>query len=184
MTAVTFGDNEAATRCDRRIAELRRECFGERCHEFHFSKCSDEHREKFLASISNQDFFYLAFVLNKAKLYGPGFAFKSPFYKYTASLLFENAKPYLRDASVVIDASGEREFRLQLQKYLKKKVNTDRQIIRKVKTENSHSNNLLQLADMVCGAVARSFRVEKPERQRFRKLIAHRELHLQMWPRL
>lgn len=185
MAAVTFSDHDEATRCDQRIGDLRNECFGKKKLEFKFSKCCDDYREKFFSTVSGYDFFYLAFVLNKAKLYGPGFSYKSPFYKYTASLLFENARPYLRDASVVIDRSGEREFRKQLEKYLKNKVNAEKEIIRKVKTECSHSNNLLQLADMVCGAVARFHREDKSEadRLRFRRMIAHRELDLQVWPK-
>jgi len=95
-------------------------------------------------------------VLNKKKLYGPGFQYKSPFYKYTVNLVFQNAKPYLRDAIVVIDRSGGQGFRKQLATYLKKKMNEKDglSLIKKVKTERSHNNNLLQLADMVCGAVA------------------------------
>lgn len=125
----------------------------------------------------------MAFVLNKDKLYGPGFNYKDSFYKYTAKLLFENAKPYLREATVLIDRSGNREFRRQLQSYLRRQVNTKgREIIRKVKTEPSHCNNLLQLADMISGAVARSFRSDKPEPMRFRKIVSHRELALQVWP--
>lgn len=120
-------------------------------------------------------------MLNKTKLYGPGFQYKESFYKYTASLLFENAKPYLRDASVTIDRNGDRVFRIQLEKYLKRKINTEAQVIRKVKTEPSHSNNLLQLADMVCGAIARSHRKDKNgDIEKFRKIIGHRELDVQL----
>jgi hypothetical protein len=183
ISAITFNDNQDAEACDRRISELRQECFRGKNVEFKFNKCCDDFREKFLKAVAAFDFFYLAFGLNKAKLYGPGFNYKEPFYKYTAKLLFENAKPYLRDASVMIDRSGNREFRQQLEKYLKSRINTDREIIRKVKTETSHSNNLLQLADMVCGAVARSLRQDKADRFKFRKIIGIRELNVQVWPK-
>jgi hypothetical protein len=184
ISAVIFEENEGAEACDTKISHLRNDCFGHRACEFHFTKCCDAYREKFLQGVAGQDFFYLCFVLNKAKLYGPGFAYKDSFYKYTAKLLFENAKPYLREARVIIDRSGNREFRTQLQSYLKKKINTERQVISRVKTEDSESNNLLQLADMVCGAVARSYKAPDEKGTRFRKLIAHRELNVQMWPRV
>lgn len=183
IAAVTFEDYGDADACDAKIAELRTKCFGRKNSEFHFNKCCDDYRDEFLKCMAPFDFFYMAFVLNKTKLYGPGFNYKDSFYKYTAKLLFENAKPYLRDAAVLIDKSGNREFRKQLEKYLKSRINTDREIIRKVKTEASHSNNLLQLADMICGAVARSYKTEKPDRFRFRKIVAHRELDVQTWPR-
>jgi hypothetical protein len=184
ISAVIFEENEEAEACDKKISSLRDECFRGRDCEFHFTKCCDAYREKFLQGVAGHDFFYLCFVLNKAKLYGPGFLYKDSFYKYTAKLLFENAKPYLQDARVIIDRSGNREFRTQLQSYLKRKINTDRKAISKVKTEDSESNNLLQLADMVCGAVARSYKLSDERGYRFRKLIAHRELNVQVWPRV
>lgn len=184
MSAVIFEENEDAEACDVEIANLRLKCFGRTDKEFHFTKCCDAYREQFLMGISKHDFFYLGFVLNKSKLYGPGFAYKDSFYKYTAKLLFENAKPYLRDARVVIDRSGNREFRSQLQSYLKRKINTDGEVIKRVKAEDSDSNNLLQLADMVCGAIARSYKTDKEDAGRFRRMVSHRELSVQLWPRV
>jgi hypothetical protein len=185
ISAVIFEENDAAEDCDAQIEALREQLFKGAHREFHFNKLSDRFREDFFRTIAPHDFFHISFALNKAKLYGPGFQYKDSFYKYTANLLFENAKPYLRDASVVIDRSGNREFRQQLEKYLKRKINTDGQIIRKVKSEPSHSNNLIQMADMVCGAIGRSFKEGTVEdRVRFRKMIGHRELDVQLWPKL
>ncbi len=138
----------------------------------------------FLRGVADMQFFYLSFVLNKAKLAWPGFGYKESLYKYATRLLFENAKGRLTRASITIDKSGNREFNQQLQSYLKGKINTDKEIIRKVKCEPSHSNNLLQLADMICGAVARSFNREKSNARTFRKAIGHRELAVQVWPRI
>ncbi len=184
ITAVIFEENESAEACDKAVSELRTKCFRNSTREFHFNKCCDDYRQQFLSGIRAHDFFYLAFVLNKERLYGPGFAYKESFYKYTAKLLFENARPHLRNAAVLIDRSGHREFRKQLESYLRRKINTDREIIRKVKTEPSHSNNLLQVADMICGAVARSYRLDKDDPKRFRRMVAHRELSVQVWPKV
>ncbi len=107
IAAVVFEENEEANSCDRKIDQLRLECFRGRNQEFHFNKCSDAIRERFLSVVSQHDFFYLAFVLNKQKLHGPGFSYKDSFYKFTAKLLFENAKPYLRDAVVLNRSFGE-----------------------------------------------------------------------------
>jgi hypothetical protein len=56
-------------------------------------------------------------------------------------------------------------------------------VIRKVKMEDSKRNNLLQLADMVCGAVARSFREERENGWEFRRLVREREMRVQYWPK-
>ena len=183
IAAVIFVENEDAEACDLRIDELRRQCFGNSTTEFKFNKCCRAYRLSFLQGIAGKEFLYLAFVLNKDKLYGPGFREKDSFYKFTSKLLFENAKPFLSEASVTIDGSGNREFRRQLQSYLKRKINTDSETIRKVKIEASHGNNLLQLADMVCGAVARSFRDGKADRFHYRKVIGGKELKVIFWPK-
>lgn len=184
ITAVLFEENESAEECDRAIKKVREECYPGRFTEFHFNKCCTAHRIKFFQAVAPMDFFYLSFVLDKSKLFGPGFNYKESFYKYTAKLLFENAKPYLNNATVTIDRSGNRDFRLQLEKYLKKKINVEDEIIRKIKTEPSHSNNLIQLADMVCGAVGRSYKMEKADQMTYRKIIGHRELGVQLWPKV
>jgi hypothetical protein len=183
ISAVIFVETEDAAACDRRIDELRRNCFGDRPREFKFNKCCYDHRLTFLKGIAGQEFLYLSFVLNKSKLFGPGFQQKETFYKYTSKLLFDNAKSFLTKATVVIDGSGNGEFRSELQAYLKRKINTDRETIRKVKTEASHTNNLLQLADMVCGAVARSYREGKDDRFSYRRIIGRKELKVIFWPK-
>ena len=125
-------------------------------------------------------------VLNKHKLWGPGFQYKSSFYKYTVNLVFQNMRPHLDDATVVIDRSGNRDFRKQLAPYLRKKVGEKKgraRIIKKVRAERSHRNNLIQLADMIRGAVARSFQARRKDRHTYREIVRHRELRVQVWPR-
>jgi hypothetical protein len=183
VTAVIFVAIEDAAACDKRIDQLRLECFGDDRTEFKFNKCCVDHRQRFLGCVCNFDFLYCAFALNKEKLSGPGFKFKESLYKFSSKLLFENAKRYLSRATVVIDGSGDREFRQQLQTYLKRKINTDVETISKVKIEASHTNNLLQLADMTCGAVARSFRADKEDRFKYRRMIARNEVSVTLWPK-
>jgi len=55
-------------------------------------------------------------------------------------------------------------------------------LIRKVSMEDSKSNNLIQLADMLCGAVSRSLG-GGPKASQFRDLIRKKEKRLQIWPK-
>ena len=185
VTLVAFEDSEEALAADQRIQLLKRELGFSPEFEFHFNKLKGSFREAFLSAVASYDFFYFSIVINKAKLKGPGFKFKESFYKYTCGLVFENAKPYLDNATVVIDGSGSREFRRQLASYLRKRVNEtkgDGRSIGKVKIQDSHRNNLLQMADMVCGAIARSYK-EKDDAKTYRGLISHREIYVQFWPK-
>jgi len=185
VTMVIIEDHDEAAAIEQRIALLRCELGLADGFEFHFSKLKRAWREEFLRSLASYEWFYFSVVLNKAKLTGKGFQFPDPFYKYTCGLVFQNAKPHLSDAIVVIDGSGGREFRTQLSTYLRKRINVGGdapKLIRKVKLQDSRKNSLLQLADMVCGAVARSYSTPD-EHSCFRKLISHREMHVQFWPK-
>ena len=130
-------------------------------------------------------YFYMSFVFNKAKLYGEGFQYKNSFYKYAVNLLFENLKPSLRNAIVIFDKCGNREFQQELKKYLSQRVNLKGQLplVKKIKTNESYANNLLQLADMVCGAISRYFKKTKADHIVYRRAISHREMLLKIWPR-
>lgn len=184
VTIVVFEDHDEAQAADQRITLLRRELDLSEKFEFHFSKCHQELRERFLAAVVPYDFLYLGIVINKALLYGPGFQYRESFYKYVCGLVFENAKPYLDEAIVIFDGSGSKDFRRQLERYLKRRINTtgSARRIRKVKIQESRRNNLIQLADMICGALARSFKPEKADSKLYRKIISLRELHVQVWP--
>jgi len=184
VTLVVFEDNDEALAADHRIERLKKELGFRPEFEFKFNKLKGAFRESFLSAVAGFTWFYLSIVINKRKLTGPGFSFKEAFYKYTCGLVFENAKPHLDRATVVIDGSGSREFRRQLGSYLRKRVNqtSGSRFIDKVKVQDSVKNNLLQLADVVCGAVARSY-TQKADAQRYRRLIAHREIYVQFWPK-
>src|SRR3989344_2820748 len=183
IVMVAFEDNDEASACNKRIDLLRRELRLSPDYEFHFHRNSDRAREAFLRAVLPYQFFYYGIVINKEKLFGEGFKNKESFYKYAASLLFENAKEKLEHATIVIDESRPQLFKYQLASYLRKKINTtDRRHIHKVKMQDSKRNNLLQLADMIAGAVNKSL-IDGEDNQKFRKVIKPREMYVQIWPK-
>ena len=183
---MVFEDLEEATACDQRIQLLKKELGWTRESEFHFKNNSDRVRKAVLQAVAPYSFFYYGIVINKdpEKLYGEGFRSKNSFYKYTCSLVFENAKEKLQDAIVVVDRSGGLDFRSQLATYLRKRMNKYKKILKQVKMQRSESNNLLQLADYVAGAINRSVSNNKKFSDDYRKIIAHREIRVQVWPPL
>lgn len=184
VTAVIFKDAQEAELCQMEIEKYRESLGKDPWFEFRFNKCCDDFRRGFLEIAGRRTFFYYSLVLNKSKLWHQGFRDKNSLYKYTVKLVFQNAKPLLTNATVIIDRCGDREFRNQLAKYLKGRMNEPgNTLIRKVKMEASHSNPLLQLADMVCGAVARSYKQGDLNENAFRGLIRHRESRVQLWPK-
>ena len=184
VSLVVFEDHDEALACDKRIELLKRELGWDSGSEFHFKNNSERVRIAFLKAVVPYNFFYYGIVINKdpVKLYGEGFRNKESFYKYACGLVFENAKEKLRNAIVLVDRSGSLDFRTQLAKYLKRKVNTGSTSVKKVKMQKSESNNLLQLADYVAGTINRSVTNTKKHSDEYRKIIAHREIHVQVWP--
>lgn len=184
IAMVVFEENEEATRCDQRIELLKSELGWEGNSEFHFKNNSIKVRESFFKAIMPYNFFFYGFVINKdpKKLWGDGFKNKESFYKYACGLVFENAKDKLKNAIVLIDKSGNMDFRRQLGKNLRRKINIQEKIIKKVKMQKSQSNNLLQLADYVAGAINRSLSNRKNSKK-FRKMISAREIKVQIWPK-
>lgn len=180
IVLVAFDQNEEATACDRAIEKLKRKVSNDNGFEFKFNRLKREKRIKFFEKIIVHKFCYFAVVINKIKLYGKGFKVKESFYKYASSLVFQNAKPFLKCATVVIDGSGSSRFKQQFKNYLKNKVGSG--IIKKFKIQSSHSNNLIQLADMIAGAVHRSYS-SKDDKNDYRKLISAKEVSIQVWPK-
>lgn len=185
ITLVLFEDREEAQRADDRIAQLRKELGLHPAFEFHFSKLKQDWRELFLRSLGLFEFIYFSIILDKQELKKRGYTTPNELYRYACHLVFQAAKPYLDGATVVIDGSGSPKFRQDLATYLRRHTNgpgDEGGHVSKVKIQSSHANNLLQLADMVCGAVARSL-TDKPRASECRKLISHCEMEVQAWPR-
>ncbi len=185
IALIAFEDDDDALFCDQRIQLLKGELGYAQDFEFHFYSNSHALREKFLNAISPYSFFYFGIAITKdpKKLYGEGFRIKESFYKYVCGLVFENAKPYLKDAKVKIDKSGRSVFRSQLAKYLKKKVNSAQgNLIKNVAMEHSHSNNLLQVADYIAGIINRKVQ-QKKDYKEYYKYISQKEIYVQIWPK-
>ena len=182
VSLVIFEDHEEAYACDCEIEALKSRLHINVDGEFKFSKLNRDKRIFFLKAVLPFSFYYFGIVIDKdpRKLYGNGFKFKDSFYKYACNLVFQNAKPYLRDAIVVIDGSGTRDFKRQLQAYLRKKIGSG--IIKKIKIQDSSKNNLIQLADMVAGALHRNVS-QKNDRNEYRKILGLKEMRVQIWPK-
>jgi hypothetical protein len=186
IALVIFEDRDEALACDQRIKLLKRELGWEESSEFHFKRNSDKVRRAFLRAVAPYNFFYYGIVINKdpEKLWGEGFRDKKSFYKYACSLVFQNAKDKLENSIIVIDKSGSLDFRRQLAKYLRRKMNEEgKKLIKKVKMQRSKGNNLLQLADYVAGVINRAVQEHKKFAAEYRKIIAHREINVKIWPK-
>lgn len=184
ISMIVFDDNKIVELCDKEIDKLRKDLNLKLKYEFHFSNNSDKVKLKFLEIINKYQFMYFSVVIDKdpKKLWGPGFKDKESFYKYSCSMVITNAMQYLSDAIVILDRSGNPVFRNRLAKYLNQKINFNKKIIKKIKQQNSKSNNLLQLADYITGIVNRK-QTKGKNWQLYYKYIRAKEFSIQIWPK-
>ena len=187
ITMVVFENPSESNAAIVRIAEIRQGLGWEKETEFHFNKMSPRFRKTFLQSVVSLNFSYFSIVIDKAKLESDNFRnHPESLYKSACNYLFSNAKHTLRNARVVVDGSGSKQFKKQFCAYLKSRANDwvdgDEKLIRKVQMEDSAKNSLIQLADMVCGAVARSF-TDKKDARDYRQIVKRKEAHIQVWPK-
>lgn len=139
--------------------------------EFKFNKTSTEVKDKFFASISGCDFTIRAIVVRKEFIWSQALrSDDEAFYRFFIKSMMKFDNQVLRGAKVVIDGSGGRAFRLELQSYLKRY--TADGAVDKVRLRDSQSEPLLQLADMCVGAIARSYRRDRDDATRWRQQIA------------
>lgn len=139
--------------------------------EFKFNKCSAQVKDGFFTAVAPCKFTVRAIVVDKAKIYSDNLRDnKEMFYNFFVKSLLQHDQNALTGARVKIDGSGDREFKRELAAYLKRE-SADGKIV-SVKFAESHRDNLIQLADMVAGAIARSYREDdRNEHDRWRKML-------------
>jgi len=139
---------------------------------------------RFLECVRRYSFVYSSIVMNKARLTSEGFKHKYSFMKCAIRFAFSAILRRLDRATAVYDSKGSRDFKRTLQTYLKRELNDeDHKRITKVRARSSHRDNLVQLADMVCGSVARSLARANRSSDDYRAVIREgHEVRVQFWP--
>ena len=76
------------------------------------------------------------------------------------------------NAKVRIDGSGDRVFRQKFLTYLRQQLNSQqRQIMKNCRLVNSKTDVLIQMADMIAGAIRRSYDADRTDSGIYKKII-------------
>lgn len=173
ISAVIFDDNLEAEKTAISIKELRRELFGRDDMEFKFHKSKEENRVRFLECIKKHKFRIRCLVVDKKVLYSPELkSNKNSFYSYIIKTMLKHSNETILDARIRIDGSGDRTFRKSFVSYLRKELNgKDRKILQNCKLVDSKSDVLIQMADMVAGAIHRSYQKDKDDHVVYKNIV-------------
>jgi hypothetical protein len=131
-------------------------------NEFKFYHSSHEVRLSFLRMLRRQSFSARALVIDKTLITRRHMRQRETFYSYLVRMILEHDNDTIRDALLILDESVKsKKSKQHLSTYLRRELNTDRNApkIRGVRYHDSQTDNLVQAADMICGAIyARYYR--------------------------
>lgn len=141
--------------------------------EFKFSKCRPEVRDAFFDCVQPHDYLVRAIVVDKSRIYSPHLRTnKEGFYSFFVKTMLKFDDGLLNGARIIIDGSGDRAFRGQLNTYLRRHL--DDGAVARVRFSNSANDRLVQLADMCAGAVARSYKKDRTDAWRWRDKLGRK----------
>jgi hypothetical protein len=168
---VIFESSSTAAETSNAIAELQSRLRIK--PEFKFSNCRADVRDEFFRTVANRPFVVRAIVISKEVIYSSHLrSNKDDFYRYFVKSMVKHDGGWLQNAKVIIDGSGDRIFRQDLKTYLRRE--TPHGCIRDVRFKNSRNDPLVQLADMCVGAIARSYRRDRKDTDRWRRMLRGR----------
>jgi hypothetical protein len=117
------------------------------------------------------DFRVRAIVVKKERIYSLHLrGNKERFYAFFIKSMLGYDNGLLERARIIIDGSGDREFKREMGTYFRTQLGRGR--VKEVRFSDSRSDPLVQLADMCVGAIARSYKQERSDRLRWRNMIS------------
>lgn len=169
VAMVIFHDLLQAEAASRAIGEARLRLRVK--PEFKFNKSAPPVRDGFFEAVSPFDFSVRALVVDKSRIYSDDLRRSADnFYSYFVRLLLKHDIELLAGARLKIDGRASREFRTDLAKFLREHLAEFK--VENIKFVESHRDNLVQLADMVAGAIARSYRLDvRKDADRWRQML-------------
>ena len=172
VALVIFDEPTHIERTERVIARLRERLGVKETFEFKFNKLKHEWREDFLKAVRYSPFRIRAMVVDKRILRSARLHKKGIFYNYFVGQVFKHHFGSLKGAKVRVDGQSGREFRREFSTYVRKKAGG---AVAGIRFLDSKSNGLIQLADMVAGAIHRAYRDDEKNDPRYLRLL---------WPRI
>ncbi len=164
IACVIFDDNLDAEETALKIKRYRRELGRRDDHEFKFNKSSKAVRVGFFRAVADCRFRVRAVVVNKALIESRHLKRdKASFHNYFIKCVLEQADDTIKDARVRIDGHGDRDYKRLAGAYFRRHLNHADNVVKNVKFVDSSSDSLIQLADMVAGAIRRNESSEKDD---------------------
>jgi len=173
IACVIFDDTLVAEETAVAIKKFRRSVGFPDMMEFKFAKSKDVIKRGFLQTVVNFDFRVRTIVVDKEVITSEELKnSKDSFYNYFIKQVLLHDKGTLSNARIRLDGHGDRLFRRNLTTYLRRELNgSNRTIMKNLRLVDSKKDVLIQMADMVAGAIRRSYDDSKSVNKEYRKII-------------
>jgi hypothetical protein len=172
IAAVIFRSKEDIETTNQIMQALKEQLGLKKTHEFHFHNEPVKFRKAFCEAVCGCPFVVRATVVDKMRIYEDTLLRKSPayFYNFIIKMLLKHSFGAITNAKVCIDGSMNRE----LKTYLRQELNRESYIIHDIQFLDSRKSSMIQLADMIAGSIARSYRPDKRDSQALRRVLKPR----------
>lgn len=176
IALVIFDDPLDAEETALKIKRLKQSMGLHEKYEFKFNKCSKVFRCKFLSIIADSKFRVRSIVMSKKNIYGVELRrSRESFYNYAIKTVLKYHRGTIADAKVRLDGHGDHKFKQAMISYLRRELNNpSKKVFKDLKFVNSHTSVLIQLADMIAGAIHRSYYADKTDKDLYKGIIAKR----------
>ena len=182
MASAVFIDSDTATKVNRVISHFRKTLGWQDETEFKFRKTNKQIIKQLLNLVCAYDFTVYAVYVDKSS-YEQMLPVldREKLYNWTVKELLSIIP--MNEASVKIDGRSSKNHRLRVVSYLRHEININSHKIKQIKTEDSTKDNLIQLADLVAGAINRSMQPSKTDAHDYlaifsKKVVAIKRLDL------
>ncbi|MCL2085604.1 DUF3800 domain-containing protein [Candidatus Saccharibacteria bacterium] len=131
--------------------------------EFKFNRASPEQKKAFFENIKLYDFKVRAVIIDKTKIKEPLLKKSDSFYRFAIKEVLARHND-MREAKIYLDGSSGKNYRKQSASYLRKELNKTIRRMAEFRTVSSRSDTLIQLADMIAGAIRRKYDKTKSDK--------------------
>lgn len=165
IACVIFDDELEAEKASVAIKSLRRDLRLSDKHEFKFANSSQAHRTAFMEAVKTIKFRVRAIRVTKSKIRLTELKLrKDKFYNYTIKMVLKYSNGTIKNANIKLDGTADRTYRREALSYLTRELNNpEDKMIDKIAFKKSHTNVLIQLADMVAGSINRELQTDKKD---------------------
>jgi hypothetical protein len=168
---VVFADEIDAEETDVLIKKYRRSLGWPQEREFKFHKTRMVIRTGFFQAIHAGSFSISAILVDKTKLVdNPSLNTSASFYNFIVKEALAHFSSF-QNGRLKLDGKAENEYKRAVKVYLRKQLNEVDRALGGFSFVDSQNNSLIQLADMVAGAIRRTTETQKTDSQIYYNII-------------